>query len=332
MADQGGNFVAMFNVDAAAQPRVVTLNMDAAGISTPSRSSVILAPSAAQAPQIAVAEAEPSPETPQPAERIALANPETGMAPPGAPDTAAATSDTPTRPQIGGPGLADRPAPPETEATEVASAPDAVPASPATPAAPDAGEAAAPPTVDTASAPQVLLADETGIRVLQSGGDTPPVVSTVAIDTISYDPQGEVSLGGRGASDGFVRVYLDNRPILTTAIAADGQWSADLPDVDTGVYTLRVDEVDGEGKVTSRAETPFKREEPEVLASLAPEPQAQTPGPNVITVQPGNTLWGIASDRYGDGVLYVRVYDANRDRIRDPDLIYPGQVFEVPGG
>ncbi|MEM5468194.1 LysM peptidoglycan-binding domain-containing protein [Celeribacter marinus] len=49
-----------------------------------------------------------------------------------------------------------------------------------------------------------------------------------------------------------------------------------------------------------------------------------------VTVQPGNTLWGIASDRYGDGFLYARVFDANKTQIRDPDLIYPGQVFVLP--
>ena len=49
-----------------------------------------------------------------------------------------------------------------------------------------------------------------------------------------------------------------------------------------------------------------------------------------ITVQPGNTLWAISRDKYGEGVLYVRIFQANRDRIRDPDLIYPGQVFTVP--
>ena len=51
---------------------------------------------------------------------------------------------------------------------------------------------------------------------------------------------------------------------------------------------------------------------------------------SLITVQPGNTLWGIASEKYGDGFLYVRVFEANTDRIRDPDLIYPGQIFTVP--
>lgn len=50
----------------------------------------------------------------------------------------------------------------------------------------------------------------------------------------------------------------------------------------------------------------------------------------LITVQPGNTLWGIARDKYGEGLLYVRVFEANATRIRDPDLIYPGQIFTVP--
>ena len=48
------------------------------------------------------------------------------------------------------------------------------------------------------------------------------------------------------------------------------------------------------------------------------------------TVQPGATLWAIAEERYGAGILYVTVFEANRDRIRNPDLIYPGQVFILP--
>jgi nucleoid-associated protein YgaU len=47
-------------------------------------------------------------------------------------------------------------------------------------------------------------------------------------------------------------------------------------------------------------------------------------------VQPGATLWAIAEEKLGDGVLYVAVFEANRDLIRDPDLIYPGQVFRIP--
>jgi nucleoid-associated protein YgaU len=47
-------------------------------------------------------------------------------------------------------------------------------------------------------------------------------------------------------------------------------------------------------------------------------------------VQPGATLWAIAEERYGNGVFYLKVFEANRAAIDDPDLIYPGQVFTIP--
>ncbi len=62
------------------------------------------------------------------------------------------------------------------------------------------------------------------------------------------------------------------------------------------------------------------------VAEAPPAP----PAPVTVTVQPGFTLWGIAQGQWGDGVLYVQVFEANRDRIKDPDLIYPGQVFVMP--
>ncbi|MBN8291371.1 LysM peptidoglycan-binding domain-containing protein [Rhodobacter sp. NTK016B] len=57
-----------------------------------------------------------------------------------------------------------------------------------------------------------------------------------------------------------------------------------------------------------------------------------TPAPSVslITVQPGHTLWHISRERYGQGEQYVIIYRANRSQIRDPDLIYPGQIFSLP--
>ena len=178
------------------------------------------------------------------------------------------------------------------------------------------------PAVEAARAPTVLLADQEGVRVVQPSQEAPDVMSAVALDTISYSETGEVQLSGRAQGDGFVRVYIDNKAVTTSRIAADGNWRTGLPDVDTGIYTLRVDEIDGEGQVTSRVETPFKREAQEVVAEAGQV--------TAVTVQPGNSLWVIAREHYGEGILYVRLYDANRDRIRDPDLIYPGQVFDIP--
>ncbi|MGP3696354.1 LysM peptidoglycan-binding domain-containing protein [Rhodobacter sp. NSM] len=65
-----------------------------------------------------------------------------------------------------------------------------------------------------------------------------------------------------------------------------------------------------------------------LVASADGEPP--TGAPVTVTVQPGFSLWRIAEENFGQGTLYVKVYEANRIAIRDPDLIYPGQVFTLP--
>jgi len=63
---------------------------------------------------------------------------------------------------------------------------------------------------------------------------------------------------------------------------------------------------------------------------MAEETEADDFNVAVRTVQPGNTLWAIARDKYGEGILYVAVFEANKDLNRNPDLIYPGQIFRLP--
>lgn len=50
-----------------------------------------------------------------------------------------------------------------------------------------------------------------------------------------------------------------------------------------------------------------------------------------IVIQPGNNLWNISRVIYGQGEQYTVIYQANTDQIRDPDLIFPGQIFKTPG-
>ncbi|NUH64740.1 LysM peptidoglycan-binding domain-containing protein [Sulfitobacter sp. S0837] len=153
-------------------------------------------------------------------------------------------------------------------------------------------------------------------------------MTNVALDTIGYSDQGDVQLAGRAQPETReVRVYLNNDAIISLPVDAQGRWRGDLPNVDEGIYTLRVDELSEGGDVTSRVETPFKRESPQTLAQAS----AGLTGPlGVVTVQKGDTLWAISRERYGDPFLYVKVFEANSDNIRDPDLIYPGQVFDLP--
>ncbi|MEL7027531.1 MAG: LysM peptidoglycan-binding domain-containing protein, partial [Pseudomonadota bacterium] len=82
-------------------------------------------------------------------------------------------------------------------------------------------------------------------------------------------------------------------------------------------------------KERTDAETPFLREPVEAVQTFADELSSDA-APDLVTVQPGDHLWGIATRRYGEGMLFVRVFEANKGQIRDPDLIYPGQIFTLP--
>lgn len=178
-------------------------------------------------------------------------------------------------------------------------------------------------------APAVIISDNEGARVLQAPSDqSPEVQDAIALDAISYSEEGNVQLSGRAKSGGFARVYLDNVSKADEPILQDGTWRAELPNIEAGVYTLRVDQVTETGLVLSRVETPFKREPKEEL--LVASEEVAEKRVVAVTVQPGNTLWAIAKESYGDGIQYVKVFEANKDRIRNPDLIYPGQVFTVP--
>src|SRR5690606_36102343 len=68
------------------------------------------------------------------------------------------------------------------------------------------------------------------------------------------------------------------------------------------------------------------------VAAADPEADVETqPTAGRIVVQPGNNLWRISRVIYGKGVRYTIIYSANADQIRDPNLIYPGQIFVTPG-
>ncbi|MEQ9038158.1 MAG: LysM peptidoglycan-binding domain-containing protein [Silicimonas sp.] len=313
VADTAGGFVMFAELGASDAPRVLTMTETREdGTTLEAGANVILSP-VAPLPRVEVADAGETTAEQAPA----------GEAPGDVQAEVAATQPAQPEPLESGDDVVAETS--DEDAVETADAPEVV----TTPAAsdPDRGEQAAPrPPV----APTVLLADETGVRVLQNSGDQPQAMTNVSIDSISYDAAGEVALAGRATGTSSVRVYLDNQPLIDVEIGADGQWRTDLPEVDTGTYTLRVDELNEEGQVVSRAETPFRRESVEAIQALDAGATATLAPVSLITVQPGNTLWGIAREKYGEGILYVRVFEANTDRIRDPDLIYPGQIFSVP--
>lgn len=67
-------------------------------------------------------------------------------------------------------------------------------------------------------------------------------------------------------------------------------------------------------------------------SSTAPSPRggAATSGSRTYTVVSGDSLSKIAKREYGDAQKWQLIYQANRDKINDPDLIHPGQVLTIP--
>src|SRR5262249_23134157 len=131
-------------------------------------------------------------------------------------------------------------------------------------------------------------------------------------------------VGGHAEPGAEVRIYLDNGLLGQALAGTDGRWELrPASPVQPGLHTLRADQLNSDSKVTAPVETPFERATPGDVAATGSTA-------NSIVVQPGNSLWRMARRSYGSGWQYSVIYEANKELIRNPDLIYPGQVLKMP--
>ncbi|BCJ92593.1 hypothetical protein acsn021_01620 [Anaerocolumna cellulosilytica] len=74
-----------------------------------------------------------------------------------------------------------------------------------------------------------------------------------------------------------------------------------------------------------------KEIEPGTGEKKAKKEDAKNPkSKGTYVVQSGDSLWAIAKKQYGDGTKYTKIYNANKDKIKNPSLIYPGQKLVIP--
>ena len=141
------------------------------------------------------------------------------------------------------------------------------------------------------------------------------------LDVVDFDQKGQMSLAGRAPADSKVVLYLDDKLMGSATADPQGRWSfVPSAPLSIGRHELRVDQVGADGKVIARIVQPIEQ----------PDFAALTPSGSQIVVQPGNSLWRLARRTYGDGLRFSVIYEANKERVRDPDLIYPGQVLTLP--
>jgi nucleoid-associated protein YgaU len=178
---------------------------------------------------------------------------------------------------------------------------------------------APPKAVGGATALAVLLPGQPGqpARILQQS--SPPSGETLTLDSVEYGEGGRLIVSGHAAPGAHLQIYAGDRLLGVAAADGAGRWqlAASRPPA-AGRIELRLAEI-GAGGVAQAID-----------ASLAPPAAGGPQEPGGYVVERGNSLWLIARRVYGRGMRYTEIYRVNRGRIRNPDLIYPGQHFTLP--
>jgi LysM domain len=185
----------------------------------------------------------------------------------------------------------------------------------------------------------------------------------LVFEAIAVDSDGKFHVRGRARPSAPINLYLNDNFIASVTSGADEQFSVTINEgVSPGAYRVRLEEVQANsGIIIARSEAAFHVPAAATAASASVQPkrtaQDNTPAevrtevsaanpmlpkeggspsdvviPKVVTatVIHGDSLWSISRHTYGAGERYPAIFGANRKQIRNPDLIYPGQIFVLP--
>lgn len=227
-------------------------------------------------------------------------------------------------------------------------------------AVPARGERNAVAALTEPNKPTVVLSQSGGAE--GSVGDA--VEKDLRIASVEAQQGGALFASGVAPAGANLRLYLNEAFVASVEAGRDGKWSIRVErGMSPGAYRVRADRVGPDGRAVGRVEAPF--DYPVSLAQQAAAPQsgdvtgagsqagsaalsgAGGPGEATATkssdaqhavieelrtarVERGDSLWRISRTVYGEGMRYTQIYDANSSQIRNPDLIYPGQVLVVP--
>ena len=144
----------------------------------------------------------------------------------------------------------------------------------------------------------------------------------ITLDFLSYSPPGLIILSGRTISNTEIEILKSAKVLGKTKSNEDGVWKFIIKKNDYSNDEISI-------KTTISGETL-------ILTYDQAEIQKRFKNTNFeffddrIIVQKGNSLWRIARKTLGGGIFYTEIYKNNLAKIKNPNLIYPGQVFNIP--
>ena len=145
----------------------------------------------------------------------------------------------------------------------------------------------------------------------------------IQIGSLSWSETGKLSVHGVASGGDFITGTIASLTLEKTPLAESGRWSTLVSgDPFQSGDKQKVTAALMAGDETL-AETQLMISRTQLAAGLD--------GSLMVVVHKGDALWRIAYRSYGQGVRYVDIVRRNADEIDDPDLIYPNQIFAVPG-
>ena len=305
----------------------------AAPAATPPAAPAETTPAPASAP-VTTAEATPAAPEPTPAPEAPAAPAPSAPAPASTP----AATPAPAAPAPASPP-ADSPAAPAPAATPAPAVAAATPA-PATPSAP-----AAPAVADVA--PTIDAIEIEGERTFFAGAGTEGSAIRLYVDD-SFIADSTVEDGRWLVEAGNVltkpsqRVRIDMLASGSADVAARAEvdFQVDLPEQAAPTAVADADPAPTPAPAAPAAapveapavvaDAPAAEPVPTLVAVSVGGPDSERFASGKAIIRRGDNLWTIARRVYGEGIRYTTIYQANTGQIRDPDRIYPGQVFELP--
>jgi LysM repeat protein len=205
---------------------------------------------------------------------------------------------------------------------------------------------------------------------LQEGNVAAPEPKTgLIVEKIANGETGLTVLTGKADAGATVKAAINGKPAGDTRVASDGSWTLAATNPSGKVAdSVRLELIDKEGAKIDEADLPHKvpaasakvaAKEPEakpdspaVFTSAPAKPEkakrqkkkevatlvqpattaeAERPKRNIIRVRRGDSLWRISKRHLGNGKKWAAFYKANKRKIDNPNLIYPGQTLIIPG-
>jgi len=190
------------------------------------------------------------------------------------------------------------------------------------------------------------------------------------VENVTGGGDGRATLTGKADAGATVKASINGKPAGETQVAADGAWTLAASNQSRKeANSLRLELVDKTGATLDQTSVPYKitaqnvvaadpklatefssvltskpsarpkrvtsrkaKRTQEVASLVEPTSAVEEPrAPRIIKVRRGDSLWRISRRHLGNGKKWAAFYKANKAKIDNPDLIYPGQVLILPG-